>query len=143
MKKEINDIAIKDIRNLFVLENGNKVIKDRIITDIRNLFEHEEDYYKSVRVGNFLSSNYIEYKSQGDRKTLSVEEYLNKIKPNFKDIINNLRQFDTWKIQLTITTTFISSKDDNEEEHVMHSKSDKIDIMMNDEADEVIKELLK
>ena len=90
-----------------------------------------------------MSSNYIEYKSQGDRKTLSVEEYLNKIKPNFKDIINNLRQFDTWKIQLTITTTFISSKDDNEEEHVMHSKSDKIDIMMNDEADEVIKELSK
>ena len=76
---------------------------------------------------------------KGDRKTLSVEQYLNKIKPNLKDIINNHRQFDTWKIQLNITITFISSKDGNEEERVMHSKSDKIDIMMKDEADEVIK----
>ena len=30
---------------------------------------------------------------------------------------------------------------DNNEEQVMHSKSDKIDIMINDEADEAIKEL--
>ena len=39
---------------------------------------------KPVRVGNFWSNNYIEYKSKGDRETLSVEEYLNKIKPYFK-----------------------------------------------------------
>ena len=31
---------------------------------------------------------------------------------------------------------------DNDEECVMHSKSDNIEIMVNDEADEVIKELL-
>ena len=30
---------------------------------------------------------------------------------------------------------------DNDEEHVMHSKSDNIEIMITDEADEVIKEL--
>ena len=30
---------------------------------------------------------------------------------------------------------------DNNEEQVMHSKSDKIDIMINDDADEAIKEL--
>ena len=57
-----------------------------------------------------------------------------------KDIINNLKKFDTWKIQLTIANNFISSTD-NGEEHVMHSKSDNIEIMINDEADEVIKEL--
>ena len=32
-----------------------------ITRDIRNLFEHEEDYYKPVRVGNSLSNNYTEY----------------------------------------------------------------------------------
>ena len=32
---------IKDIRNLFKLENETKVIKDRILRDIGNLFEHE------------------------------------------------------------------------------------------------------
>ena len=43
------------------------------------------------------------------------------------------------EIQLTITINFISSKVDNDEEHVMHSKSDNIKIMISDEANEVIK----
>ena len=38
--------------------------------------------------------------------TLSVEEYLNKIRPYLKDIINNLKKSDTWKIQLTIANKF-------------------------------------
>ena len=42
--------------------------------------------------------------------------------------------------QLTIANNFISSID-NDEEHLMHSKSDNIEIMINDEADEVIKGL--
>ena len=38
-------------------------MKDRIIIDIKNLFQHkEENYYKPLRVGNFWSNNYIEYK---------------------------------------------------------------------------------
>ena len=78
LKKETNDATIKGITNLFRLKK--KEIKGRIIRDIRNLFDHkEEDYYKSVRVRNFWSNNYIEHKSKGDRKTLSVEEYLHKI----------------------------------------------------------------
>ena len=56
------------------------------------------------------------------------------------DIVNDLKQSDTWKIQLTITN-FISSKDDNDEERVMHSKSCNIEIIINNEADEVIKKL--
>ena len=40
-----------------------------------------------------------------------------------------------------MTINFILSKDYNDEERVMHSKSDNIEIMINDEADEVIKEL--
>ena len=76
-------------------------------------------------------------------RTLSVEEYLHKIRPYSKHIINNLKKSDTWKIDLTIAINFISSKDDNDEEHVMHSKSDKIEIMTNDEADEVTEELFK
>ena len=58
-----------------------------------------------------------------------------------KDIINNLKKGDTWKLQLKIankSTSFI----DNDEERVMHSKSDNIEIMINYEADEVIKNFL-
>ena len=74
-------------------------------------------------------------KSNGDRnKTLSVEEYLHKVRQYLKSIINNHKKSDTWKIQLTIAKNFISSID-NDEEHVMHSKSNNIEIMINDEAD--------
>ena len=47
---------------------------------------------KPVRINNFWSNNYVEYVSNGDRnKALSIEEYLNKIRPHLKDIINNLK----------------------------------------------------
>ena len=92
-------------------------------------------------MNNFWSNNYIEYESSSDRnKTLSAGEYLHKIRSYLKDIINNLKKSDTWKMQLIIAKNFISSID-NDEERVMHSKSDNIEIMINDEADEVIKEL--
>ena len=44
------------------------------------------------------------------------------------------------KIQLTVTTNFISSEHDNDEERVMHSKNDGIKIMINDKADKVVEE---
>ena len=144
LEKETNDTAIKDIRNLFILEKENKVIKGGILRNIRNTFEHEESYYKTVREGNIWRNNDIEYKSNGDgNKTQSVEEYLNKIKAYLKDIIITLMKYDTWRIQLTITFNFISSKDDNAEERVMHSKSDNTEIMINDEADETLEEPFK
>ena len=94
LKKDINYTEIKDIRNLFSLEKETKPVKDRILRDILNTFEHEEEnYYKLVRVSNFRSNHYTEYKSNGDEnKTLSVEEYLNKISPYLKDIISNLKK---------------------------------------------------
>ena len=52
--------------------------------------------------------------------------------------MNNLKKFDTWKIQLTIANNFISPID-NDEERVMHLKSYNIEIMINDEADQIIK----
>ena len=54
-----------------------------------------------------------------------------------------LKISDMWKIQLTITINFISSKDDNDEEREMHSKSDNIETIMNDKADEFIEELVE
>ena len=88
---------IKYIRNLFRLEKETKVIKDRILRDINNFFEHEEqeNYYKPVRVSNFWSNSYIEYESNSDRyKTLSFEEYLNKISLYLKNIVNSLKKSD-------------------------------------------------
>ena len=52
---------------------------------------------------------------------LSVEEYLDKIRPYLRDIKNHLKQSDTWKIQLIITINFFSTEDDNDEERAVHS----------------------
>ena len=87
-----------------------------------------------VRVSTFWSNISIVYDGKGDRnKTVSVEKYLYKIRPYLKGIINNLKKSDTWKIQLAISNNFISSID-NDEKHVMHFESDKIENMMNDEV---------
>ena len=112
--------------------------KKRIVRDIRKLFEYEKkNYYKPVAVGSSWSNNYIKYESIGERNTtLSVEQYVNKIKPYLKDIISNLKKYDTWKIPLTIAINFTFSKD-NGKESVMHSQNDKIVIMINGKPNEV------
>ena len=105
-----------------------------------NLFEHEEEnHYEPVGVSN-VWSNKMKVTAIDRNKTLTVEEYLNKISPYLKDIINNLKNSDTWKIQLTIANSFTSSID-YDEQHVIHSESDYIVIMINDKVVEVIKEL--
>ena len=113
-----------------------------VLRNIKNLFEYEkekENYYKPVRVNDFQSNNYFQYKKKIDKnRILSVEKYFDKIRRYLRDNINDLKQSDTSKIQLTITIDFISSKDDDEE-HVMHSKNENIEIRISDDADEVIK----
>ena len=106
-KKEPNYTLIKDIRNLFK-QKKTKAIKDKILRNITIFFKRQEaeNYHKSVRVDNFCSNNDIEYESNSDRsKTLSVAEYLNKTSPCLKDIINNLKKCETWRIQPIIAIT--------------------------------------
>ena len=51
-------------------------------------------------MSSFWSNSYIEPKSISRRnRKLSVKEYLNKISPYLKDMINNLKRSDTSKIQ--------------------------------------------
>ena len=49
-------------------------------------------------------------------------------------------QLNAWKIQLTRALNVISSKD-IDEECVMHSKSDNIEIVIYDKADRVMEEV--
>ena len=51
-------------------------------------------------------------------------------------------QFGEWKIQLTMSVNFISSKDSDETRN-MHTKSNNIEIMVGSETDEIIEELFK
>ena len=71
--------------------------KENIIKDKRNLF----------RLGK-------EIKAVNDRILRDIKNLF-----DLKDIINNLKNSDMWRIQLTIANNFICSID-NDEEHVMH-----------------------
>ena len=109
---------IKGTRNLFRLREEIKGIRYIIFRNIKNFFEYEkevENWYKPVRVNNFWNNSYIKYKGNSDEnKILSVEEHLDKIRPYLRDILNDLKQSDAWKIQLAVAINSISCKDDNE-----------------------------
>ena len=59
-----------------------------------------------------------------------------------RDVITDLQSSDTWKIQLTIATSFISSKD-TEKQRVIHSKSNNIKFSPYTDANEVDSELFE
>ena len=85
-----------------------------------------------------MNNNYIKYESNGDKnRNLSLDFYLNKTETYLRNIIINLQNSDTWKIQLTIAIIFISLKD-TEEEHVMHLSSGNIKFTSYSEAHDVI-----
>ena len=83
-----------------------------MITDIKTRFEQEvEDYYKPKTVSNLWNNNYIEYENNGHKnRILSLDAYLNQIKSYLSIIIIDLKNFDEWKIQLTITITLFLQK---------------------------------
>ena len=61
-------------------------------------------------MSNFQNNNYIAYESNGDKnRNLLLQESLNKNKPFLRNIIIDLQNSDTWKIQLIIVINFISS----------------------------------
>ena len=100
-----------------------------------------EDCYKPIIVNGAFNNNYIQYESKGDKdKILTVNEYLDMIRPYLVDMINDHKIKSEWKIQLTMAINFISSKPDSDEARIMHAKSENVEIMIGSETDEVIEE---
>ena len=55
------------------------------------LINIDDNYYKPKRVSNVCNNNYVEYESYRDRNiNLSLDEYLDKIRPYLRDIIIDL-----------------------------------------------------
>ena len=103
-----------------------------------------EDYYKPIIVNSAYNNSYIQYESKGDKdKILTISEYLDMIKPYLVNMINDHKNQDEWKIQLSVAINLISSKPDSDETRIMHTKSDNIEIMIGSDTNEVIEELFK
>ena len=80
-----------------------------------------------------------------------IDERLSLVKHNKKKTIHHhhhhhhhhhFKKSDSWKIQLIRRNNFVPSKD-IDEKRVMYSKTDSIEIMINDKADEVAQELVQ
>ena len=71
-------------------------------------------------------------------KHYQFKNILIKVDHSYTHIINNLKKFDTWKIQITVRISFIYPKENDDEECVMYSKSDNI---INYQADEAFEKL--
>ena len=91
------------------------------IRDIENLFDNDndDDYHKPILVESSFKDGYKYYESRGDKdKKLSVKQYLYKIMPYLRDIINDHKairnESNEWKIQINMHVNFISSKDTGE-----------------------------
>ena len=111
--------------------------------DIEYLFNEitKEDYYKPIEIKSTFNGNYIEYESKGDNDdNLPLEEYLNTVRPYLRDMIDNHKAHSEWKIQLIMQIIFVSSLDNNET-HIMHTKSNNIEIMKGTETNDAINEL--
>ena len=76
-------------------------------------------------------------------KIVTVDKYLDIIKPYLRDILNYHKTQSEWKIQLTMEINFISSKPDSDETRTMRTKSDNVEFMIGSETDEIIEELFK
>ena len=98
--------------------------------------------YKPTIVKSGYNNNYIEYRSEGD-KLLTIEEYLNLIKPYLRELINNHKNKGAWKIQLTAQINFISLRPGSDETRVMHTRSINEEFMNGSDTDEIIKELFE
>ena len=156
--KEIEEYLLGLEKNLSKLKNyydyddaeyrGIKDVKDLVDLSI------DEDYYKPMITKSAFNNNYIRYGSRGNKdKILTVNEYLEIIRPYLRDIINdhktqgewrihsgntrtNHKTQSEWKIQLTTKINFISSKPDSGETRTMPTKSNNVELMMGSETDD-------
>ena len=101
----------------------------------------EVDYYEPKEVKSAFNGNYVLYESKGDKDNkLALYEYFDIIKPYLKDMIDNYKARDEWKIQLSMRIIFVSFTDANETRE-MHTKSDNITIMRGVKTEDIVNKL--
>ena len=114
------------------------------IKDIKDLFKLsiDKDHYKPTLAKSGYNGNYAQYESKGD-KILTLKEYLALIEKYLRELINYYKNKGEWKVQLIAEINFISLKPGSDETHIMHTRSDNIEITVGDDNDDIIEELFK
>ena len=138
-----NDDLIVNIRDLFNNKLDKKInnnnTNDDYIENIRDLFSILD--YEPLLIKSGFDNNYLEYMSNGN-DSLSLNEYLELIKPYLYDLINVHKAKGEWKIQLSAEISFISQKPNSNEICVMFTRSTPEEFMIGSETEEVAEKLI-
>ena len=150
-KEKIDDNLLELVNKLNKKEKYRYHDRDDLdyhgIRDIENLFDNvnDNDYYKPSLVESSFKVNYKYYESRGDKdKKLSVEQYLDMIKPYLSDLINENKVIETssneWIVQINMHINFVSSNDTGEIRTIF-VWSDNEEIRLGNETDDIVKRL--
>ena len=133
-----NDEFIENINDLFNNKLDKKInnnnTNDDFIENIRDLFSILD--YEPLLIKSGFDNNYLEYMSNGN-DSLSLNEYLELIKPYLYDLINVHKAKGEWKIQLSHEISFISQKPNSNQIRVMFTRSIPEEFMVGSETEEV------
>ena len=124
-KEKIDDNLLELVNKLNKKEKYRYHDRDDLdyhgMRGIENLFDNidDEDYYKAILAKSSFNESYKYYESRGDTdKKLSIEQYLDVIKPYLSDLINKNKAIETssneWKIQVNMHINYVSSNDTGE-----------------------------
>ena len=128
LKKLVNDLS----------KRGN--YQKNYLYGIDQLFD-EGIYYKPFELKSAFNGNYVLYESNGDEiRSLSVLEYLSKIRPYLYDLIEEYSYNSSWKIKILAKLSFISLTDSTVRQE-LYSKSDNVNILHAVDNNGVIGEL--
>ena len=81
----------------------------------------------------------MQYESKED-KILTLKKYLNLMKKYLRQLIEEYKLKEEWKVQLTIEVNFISLKPGSDEPRIMYTRSDNVEIMFGDDSDDIIEQ---
>ena len=111
------------------------------ITDIKNTYNYIDinNHYNPELIASAYDKNYENYRINGDKnKELSLNDYLNTIRPNTNELITN-KIINKNKVQLAVSITFLNyTNNDTADKYIL---SDNITIRPTDDTNQIIAEL--
>ena len=148
-KEKINDSLVELVNKLNKKEkyHDRSALDYHGIRDIEYVFDNiDDDYYKPILVKGSFNENYKYYESRGDKdKKLSIEQYLDRIKPYLSDLINENKalenNLDEWKVQINMSVNFVSFNDTGEIRTIF-VLSDNEEIRLGNETDDIVNRLV-
>ena len=113
------------------------------INDLRYLFDKddEEDYYEPKLINTAFENNYFQYETTSEIKNmLPLDEYFKMVQSHLIQLINNHKNDNNRKIQLTMNVNFTPVEDLNDKRS-LYINTKNFEIMLGSDTNEIVNEL--